>query len=295
MELVTFFTPTYNRAHILHRCYESMCSQETYDFKWLIIDDGSTDGTRELAEEWVKNEKRFQIQYVYKENGGLYTTYNKALEIVDTKLIACFESDDIFEPQAITVIKKNWEEIKDTDLVGFITPCKDLKGNVIGGLYPESVKETFFYNHRKTVLGDKQYVYKTEMLRKVAPMPVFPGEKHFNPTYMFHLLDDYGMMGVSNEIFDVVDYQPDGMTASVIKQYYNSPNGFAELRKIYMRNPDATFMTLLKTNIHYVAECTLAHKLSLAISESPKPGYTRLAMLPGIMLAKYIEYINCKK
>lgn len=291
-ELVTFFTPTYNRAHILHRCYESMCNQESYDFKWLIIDDGSTDNTRELAEKWVQDEKRFTIEYVYKTNGGLYTAYNTAIERVDTELFVCFESDDIFEPNAITIIKKNWEWLKTSDLVGLITPCKDLQGNVIGGLYPEDMKTTYFYNHRKKVRGDKQYIYKTEMLKKVAPMPVFDGEKHFNPTYMFHLLDKYGKMGISNEIFDIVDYQPEGMTASVLKQYYNSPNGFAELRKIYMCNPGETAVVVYKQNIHFVAEYCLARKLRHVVTDSPKPLYTVLAFIPGLMLAGYIKLKN---
>ena len=83
-KLVTFFTPTYNRAHILHRCYESLCAQTSYNFKWLIVDDGSSDGTDALAAAWKAQEDRFEIDYVYKENGGLHTAYNTALEIVDT-------------------------------------------------------------------------------------------------------------------------------------------------------------------------------------------------------------------
>ena len=61
-KLVTIFTPTYNRAHILHRCYESLCAQPDYDFKWLIVDDGSTDGTDDRAAEWIRQEKRFDIR-----------------------------------------------------------------------------------------------------------------------------------------------------------------------------------------------------------------------------------------
>ena len=100
-KLVTFFTPTYNRAHILSRCYESLCHQSSFDFKWLIVDDGSVDNTRELVNKWIECEERFEIKYIYKENGGLHTAFNVAVEEVDTELFVCFESDDLFTSETI--------------------------------------------------------------------------------------------------------------------------------------------------------------------------------------------------
>ena len=48
---LTVFTPTYNRAYTLHLCYESLKRQTCKDFIWLIIDDGSTDNTKELVDQ----------------------------------------------------------------------------------------------------------------------------------------------------------------------------------------------------------------------------------------------------
>ena len=76
MELITVFTPTYNRKELLKRCYQCLIDQTSYNFKWLIIDDGSTDKTGDEVKKWIESETRFKIDYVYKENGGLYTTYN---------------------------------------------------------------------------------------------------------------------------------------------------------------------------------------------------------------------------
>ena len=49
MVTLTVFTPAYNRAHTLKRTYESLCHQTCKDFCWLIIDDGSTDNTRQVV------------------------------------------------------------------------------------------------------------------------------------------------------------------------------------------------------------------------------------------------------
>ena len=291
-KLVTFFTPTYNRAHILHRCYESLCAQPDYDFKWLIVDDGSTDGTDELVSKWIDQEQRFEIRYIYKENGGLHTTYNVAVPVADTELFVCFESDDLFTADAMPIIKRIWAEIKDSDCVGFITLTKDIEGKLIGGRYPESMKTVLYREHRRIASGDKQYVFRTEDLKKVFPMPSFPGEKFFDPKYSFFALDEIGPLAVTNEVFDISDYQPDGLTNTVIRHYYNSPNSFAEYRKMYMQLPDRSAAYIYKQNIHYVASCCLAGKLNKAVRESPKKGYTAFALLPGILWAGIIKLAN---
>ena len=84
--ILTVFTPAYNRADLLTRCYESMCKQTNKNFIWMIVDDGSTDNTREISESWVQNTKDFQVIYIYKENGGLHTAYNTAIANIDTEL-----------------------------------------------------------------------------------------------------------------------------------------------------------------------------------------------------------------
>ena len=165
-KLVTFFTPTYNRAHILHRCYESLCRQTSFDFDWLIVDDGSTDGTEAIVREWIANEDRFRIEYRHKENGGLHTAFNIGVEEANTELFVCFESDDIFTPDAMTIIKKVWPPLRDSDCVGFITLCKDMEGNPIGGRYPDEVKAVLYRDHRVVAPGDKQYIFRTSALKR---------------------------------------------------------------------------------------------------------------------------------
>lgn len=294
-KLVTFFTPTYNRAHILHRCYESLCAQTSFNFKWLIIDDGSSDGTEAIVREWMDREDRFPIAYRYKENGGLHTTYNIAVEEADTELFVCFESDDIFTSEAMSIIEDTWRQIKDRNCVGFITLCKTPDGKLIGRPYPENVDTVLFYEHRAIAPGDKQYVFRTEAIKQVFPMKGFPGERFFDPTYSFYQLDKIAPFVVTNKVFDIVDYQSDGLTHTIIKQYYNSPNSFAEYRKLYMQLPRRSPLFLLKTNIHYVSSCCLAGKLNRAISESPRKGYTALALLPGMLLAAIVWAANRKQ
>lgn len=61
----TIFTPTYNRAHTLPRVYESIRRQTRRDFEWVIVDDGSTDGTETLVQQWQKEANDFPIRYFW--------------------------------------------------------------------------------------------------------------------------------------------------------------------------------------------------------------------------------------
>ena len=94
MILLTIFTPAYNRAHTLGRTYESLKKQNCKEFIWLIIDDGSSDCTAQLVEEWQQEDSGFEIRYIYKENGGMHTAHNVAYENIDTELNVCIDSDD---------------------------------------------------------------------------------------------------------------------------------------------------------------------------------------------------------
>ena len=106
---LTVFTPAYNRADLLARCYESMKRQSNKDFIWMIIDDGSTDGTQGVVEQWLKEELDFEIQYYYKENGGLHTAYNEAISHIETELCVCIDSDDYMPDDAVEKILSFWK------------------------------------------------------------------------------------------------------------------------------------------------------------------------------------------
>lgn len=84
--MLTIFTPTYNRAYVLDKLYLSLCVQTNKDFEWLIIDDGSTDNTKEKIQNWIL-EKKIQIRYVYQKNAGKSAAHNRALELIKNRVV----------------------------------------------------------------------------------------------------------------------------------------------------------------------------------------------------------------
>lgn len=287
-KVITVFTPTYNRAKLLHRVYESLVRQTNKQFKWLVIDDGSTDNTKEIVERFVQ-ENKIEITYVYKENGGLHSGYNAAIERLDTELSICIDSDDWLPDDAIERIQKVWGKRKAENIAGLIGLDYTAGGDLIGDHLPDgAVINPIDLLASKTNRGDKKYVVRTDCYKKVAPMPEFPGEKNFNPHYMILKLSaDYRFVAVDAPLC-IVDYQPDGMTANQYKQYLNSPKSFAELRRVIMALPNVPTKYLLKTVIHYCSSSQLAHNRNY-IKESPRPLLTVLCTPLGWLLTSYIR------
>lgn len=263
MELLTVFTPAYNRADLLPRCYESLCNQTCKDFKWIIVDDGSTDNTKDLVNGWISDLSDFKIEYYHKENGGLHTAYNEAIKHLDTELAVCIDSDDFMPNNAVEIIKTFWSSNGSTDYAGIIGLDYDLKGDCIGDKLPNIKQYNLIENLKGTyghISGDKKLVVRSDLYKSVAPMKVFEGEKNFNPNYMhMEICRDYDFL-ILNENFCFVEYQTDGMTNSMLKQYFNSPQSFAELRKQHLSFEGISTKYKCKEYIHYISSCCLAKK-----------------------------------
>lgn len=289
---LTVFTPTYNRADLLSRCYDSMRRQTNHEFIWMVIDDGSTDHTRKLVEAWIEATEEFRIEYYYKENGGLHTAYNEAIAHIQTELCVCIDSDDFMPDDAVEKILDFWKQNGSKEYAGIVGLDYDLEGHMIGDPLPEqkSINLIDLLVGRYPIQnGDRTNVVRTELYKKYAPMKVFAGEKNFNPHYMhLQISQEYDFL-VLNANLRYVEYQPQGMSNSILKQYRNSPNSFAEIRKLYLSFPNTSFKFKFRHSIHLVSSCILAGKWRRAIAESPCRGITFLAIPFGWLLSVYIR------
>lgn len=295
--LLTVFTPTFNRAHTLGRLYNSLKRQSCTEFKWLIIDDGSVDNTAEMTRKWI-DEKIIDIEYIYKENGGLHTGYNVAYAHIDTELCVCIDSDDFMPYNAVEIISNEWRNRGSKHYAGMIGLDYNYKGMTpIGGKFPDTLTECFFLDlyTKKIHIGDTKPVMRTELMRDAGPMIGYPDEKHFNPVYsLLKVCDRYPLL-VVNENLCFVDYQEtDSMSANIFGQYVDSPQSFSKLRCLEMQLKRSDFRNRIRVTIHYVATSLIA-KNRRFISDSPLSLLT-IALLPfGFLLYIYINVKARKK
>ena len=180
MQTLTVFTPAYNRAHTIGRTYKSLCFQKCKDFVWLIVDDGSTDNTAELVKDWMSKDNGFEIQYIYKENGGMHTAHNVAYRNIHTELNTCIDSDDALSENAVEKIINKWNQIKSRGYAGIIALDANMNtGKVIGKGFPKDMTETTLSGYYASGgLGDKKLIYRTDIINSVPEYPVFDNEKY---------------------------------------------------------------------------------------------------------------------
>ncbi len=283
MKTLTVFTPAYNRAHTLSRTYQSLLSQSCKDFEWLIIDDGSSDNTAKLVQEWQTKDNGFEIRYIYKENGGMHTAHNTAYENINTELNVCIDSDDMLAEGAVEIILSTWDAVRDKGYAGLMGLDADFDGNIIGTKFPENVSEmtaTGFYTQGGT--GDKKLVYRTDVINSVPPYPVFEGEKYVALAYKYRLIDQKYKMAVTNKVLCSVEYQLDGHSHGMWREYVRSPKGFAEWRKLCMQYPESKKRLFIDC-IHYCSSSLIAKEKHF-IRNSPRRLLTCIALPFGIVL-----------
>ena len=258
MAFLTVFTPTYNRADTLLRTYESLCVQDCKDFIWLIIDDGSDDCTAQRIDSWKHKENGFEIQYIYKENGGMHTAHNTAYENIHTELNVCIDSDDKMAPGAVRKIKDTWKKIRSQGYAGMIALDADFFGNIIGKGFPVTMTDTTLGGYYAAGgWGDKKLIYRTDVIKSIPPYPVFPGEKYVGLVYKYMLVDQKYKLFVMDEVICEVEYQEDGSTKTMWEQYLKNPKGFAFLRNAAMQYPTSK-KRLIRDCIHYCSSSQIA-------------------------------------
>lgn len=287
--LLTVFTPTYNRRNLLIRCYRSLQAQTNTNFIWLIIDDGSNDGTKALVEQWIKENNKFKINYIYQKNQGMHGAHNTAYENINTKLNVCIDSDDYMPPDAIEKIYDFWNKYGSDKYAGIAALDEFENGQVIGCKFPNKLKccTLFDMYKRKGIYGDKKLIYRTDLTKKY-PYPVYEGEKYVGLDYKYHMIDHECELLLMNEVVCTVEYQQDGSSMNMLRQYRTNPQGFAFYRIQNMKNPRGNLKYRFKECIHYVSSSLIAKNKEF-IKESPCKVLTILAIPFGMLLYLYIK------
>lgn len=287
---LTIFTPTYNRADCLKKNFNALKSQKCKDFVWLIIDDGSTDNTHNVVDEFMQENCGFEIRYKYKNNGGLHTAYNEAIAMAETELSMCIDSDDRIAEDAVEFIIETWEKVKKEGCGG-IVGLDAGEDNIPSFTFNEAGKYINLnkYDSTHKWAGDRKLVVRTDLYKAVAPMPSFGDEKNFNPQYMHIQIAQDNVFYVVNKILCIVDYQKDGMSAGIYRQFVNSPNSFAEYRRMQMQMKPNNWKYIMKNAVHYDSSCIIAGKIKDIYTKSPYKFLTTCMFPAGLLLSCYIK------
>lgn len=285
--LLTIGTSTYNRAHTLPRLYRSLLAQTSYDFCWLIVDDGSTDETENLVAAFIE-ENKISIQYIKKErNEGLSRGQNTCALFAKTDLLWVVDSDDWLFPDAVQKIAEIWKAAKD-ECVGIIAPYVDEAGEMLGSWFPPvsfmTVWEKLFeYKH----LFDSAHIDRTSLRRKYL-MEVAEGEKYISETVSYFRIDEVGKRAVLQSPVAHHPYLEEGMSKSGFRVLRENPESDRKAKKMRLKYAKGLLFRL-RILLTYDVDAVLAKKVSIGINdlEHACEKFAGIVLLPvALVLAK---------
>lgn len=221
---ISVITPTYNRGYLLKRCYQSLCEQEFRAFEWIIVDDGSSDNTKEVVQAFIK-EDIISIRYIYQLNSGKHIAHNAGVKEARGEICVCLDSDDYFPKNALKQAWDIWNLATEKN-IGIIGKRGDKKGRVICGDFPKGVQSCSMYElvNSYHFWGDTVLFFRTSIL-KDHMFPSFSGEKFIPETALYYVLDKEGTMLIADDIMYIGEYQTDGLTSKYHKLLSNNPIG----------------------------------------------------------------------
>jgi glycosyltransferase involved in cell wall biosynthesis len=236
-KIISIVTPTYNRGYIINKLYSSLLKQTNSNFNWIIIDDGSSDNTDKLVNEWINRENPFEIIYKKIDNGGKHRALNYAMQFVDYKYVFIVDSDDHLIPNAIELVLEWIETIDNKKNFAGVSGLRiTSQGEIIGTQIKEDYIDASNYERRKyNLLGDKAEVYKADLLKQY-PFPEFEGENFLpeNAVWDALALAGYKLRWFNKAIY-VCDYLEDGLTKSAEKRIRNNFKGYTYSVKLLLK------------------------------------------------------------
>jgi glycosyltransferase involved in cell wall biosynthesis len=262
MHQFSILTPTYNRAKYLPRIYDCLCQQGDIDFEWIIVDDGSSDNTREVVSGF---ERKFEIKYTYQENAGKPTAMNVGLQMANSYItLFSLDDEDILYPN---VLKTVWSyfDIKtgrfDQGCVCLTGLCRYNTGEISGGEFPHDyiISDYIRYVQNRGIGGDRCEFFITNILKQY-PFPIIENEKNIAPSIILARIALTHKTIYVNQVFQEKQHLEGGLSSQNYKMKY--PLG-AELLHNEKSIPPYRLKLQLNNTVSYIYYAKINHKKNI--------------------------------
>lgn len=283
--MITILTPTYNREKLINKAYESLLQQTDKNFEWLVIDDGSVDNTKQYIEK-IKKDKKINIRYIYKENGGKHTALNLGTKEAKGELILILDSDDYLDKKAVENIHKYWNKYKDTEKICGMTFLKKLDNPMYKEkTFKECISNMNDFKYNEGNLADMCEVMSTEILKKY-PYPVFKGENFLSEAIVTgEISKKYNLAYIPIVIY-YAEYLNDGLSKNWMRLVVNNPQG-ARANSLMFMSKEYKLSIRIKNCLTFGVYSFIAKKNILKDTKMKILSF--ITLLPCYILAKILN------
>ena len=254
MPLISVIVPIYNVAPYLDKCLNSILQQKFTDFEVLLIDDGSTDNSREICQKYVASDHRFT--YTYKTNGGLSSARNLGIQKSSADFLYFVDSDDYLQENTLTALYEPLLRKKDIDMVigGYNTV--DAKTNIITPFY--AAQQLMIFNTKNSAEKERLYtklftdkIFKEIICNKLCHKRIFE-----NTLFPYRLFEDtfiapeiYYNAGKIAFIPEIIYNYLINRPQSIVDKYkkvsiFSLDSSFFYIYRTWLLNPDSKIITV---------------------------------------------------
>lgn len=284
--MITVFTPTYNRRHTLDRLYESLCRQTSFNFEWLVVDDGSTDNTKEFFNSI--SEDRFAVRYYFQENGGKHRAINKGVKLALGEWFFIVDSDDFLTDDAISSLEKSLAEIEsDNRFCGVVALKMDHNSTVMGTPCRYENLDTDFLSYRAKykIVGDRAEVVRTSIMKEF-PFPEIENEKFCTEAVVWNRVAQKYIARYINKGIYICEYLPGGLSDTYRQIMDRSPYSALIYAKEMISYKQVSFGDKIRVSLEYFHYCKLT---KYRFVEDTSPSLQICLLLPFAALAYVIR------
>lgn len=251
--MITVLTPAFNRGGGLQSLWDSLQKQTVKDFEWLVVDDGSTDSTKNLITQ-LQEKSDFPIRYIYKNNGGKHTALNVGIQTICSELTFIVDSDDCVTEDAVESILKIHKKYRpQNNICGYAFLRAFPDGKVNGKKFDVDEKIGSYIDVRVNgddTGADKAEVFKTQCLKEF-PFPEYPNEKFLGEDLVWvRMARKYEMVHINKAVY-VGNYLEDGLTNNRRKHNIASPVGCMHRAEEFMES-DLKTRYRIKGGLQYI-------------------------------------------
>lgn len=262
---ISILTATYNRANLLPRLYESIVNnvKDNIEIEWLVMDDGSTDNTKEIIQKFIEENNQLNIKYLFQENQGKMLAINNLMQYVQGDLIIECDSDDYFTNNAFEIIEKAYKE-NESNMENYYALCflkYNQAGENMGKTFQKNCTTMFDLYFKEGEDGEKALVFNSK-IRKQYKYELEDKEKFVTEARMFHKMDEkYGIICINDPIM-ICEYQSSGYTKNINKQFIENPYGYFNYFKEILQKDmkGVLFKKRLYAIKHYILFSTLTNQ-----------------------------------
>lgn len=288
--LLTILTPAYNKAATFQRTFDSLLRQTCHDFEWVIVNDGSTDGTKEIIDTFHTD--LFPVIVKHKENEGLCKTWNIGVRMATGQLVLRLDPDDYLVDDAVEKVYLYSHLADSPQVCGIVFLTKFDNGEIVGYHPYKGIVKTNFIDYRlkDNALGDRLEICKRSAFMEF-PMPEIDGEKFCLESVMWqHMAEKYDACYIPFPIY-VREYNDASITSNLTKVLRANPQGtrlaYAQyikvLTKAKERNLPVTNL-LVRNGINYFRFALSSPKTRAGIFREIPSWVSWLTFVPGCIL-----------